>query len=82
MKKQNQIQQFHSAEFGSLEILMINSKPYFPAIECASLLGYTNPQKAIRDHCNQSLILPICLYIVLTMSLPAHMGTRVIYFIL
>jgi prophage antirepressor-like protein len=51
MTNQNQIQQFHSAEFGSLDILMIDGKLYFPATECATILGYTNPHKAIRDHC-------------------------------
>ena len=51
MQTQNQIQQFHSDEFGSLDILMLDGKPYFPATECAEILGYKNPQKAIRDHC-------------------------------
>jgi prophage antirepressor-like protein len=51
MKNQNQLQQFHSAEFGALDVLMIDGKPYFPATECAAMLGYKNPQKAIRDHC-------------------------------
>ena len=51
MQTQNQIQQFHSAEFGALEILMIGDKPYFPATECAERLGYKNPRKAIIDHC-------------------------------
>jgi prophage antirepressor-like protein len=49
----NQIRQFHSREFGSLEILMVNDKPYFPAAECASLLGYRNPRKAVLDHCDE-----------------------------
>jgi prophage antirepressor-like protein len=51
MTNQHQIQQFHSKEFGSIEILLIEGKPYFPAAECAKALGYSNPQKAIRDHC-------------------------------
>jgi prophage antirepressor-like protein len=51
MKNQNQIQQFHSEEFGSIEILMIDGAPYFPATECAVVLGYKNPRKAIIDHC-------------------------------
>lgn len=42
---------FENSEFGKLEVLMIDGDPYFPATECASMLGYTNPQKAIRDHC-------------------------------
>jgi prophage antirepressor-like protein len=47
----NKIQQFHSDEFGSLDILLIDGKPYFPATECAEKLGYKNPRKAIIDHC-------------------------------
>jgi prophage antirepressor-like protein len=51
MKNSNQVQQFYNDEFGSIGILMIDGKPYFPATECAVVLGYKNPQKAIRDHC-------------------------------
>ena len=53
MKTSNQIQQFHNEEFGSLDILMIDGKPYFPAIECAIVLGYKNPRDAIAKHCNE-----------------------------
>ncbi|MDR0813903.1 MAG: phage antirepressor KilAC domain-containing protein [Oscillospiraceae bacterium] len=42
---------FSSAEFGELAILVQSGKPYFPATECARILGYKNPQKAVRDHC-------------------------------
>ena len=51
MKNNNQIQHFHNMEFGSLDILMIEDKPYFPATECAHVLGYKDPAKAIRMHC-------------------------------
>jgi len=47
----NQIQQFHSEEFGSIGVLLIGSKPYFPATECAKVLGYKNPRDAISRHC-------------------------------
>jgi prophage antirepressor-like protein len=47
----HQIQQFHSEEFGSMGILMIDDKPYFPATECAKTLGYRNPHDAISKHC-------------------------------
>lgn len=47
----DQLQVFKSEEFGSLEILTIEGNPYFPATECASVLGYSNPHKAVRDHC-------------------------------
>lgn len=46
---ESQIQQFHNKEFGSLEIMMLKGKPYFPATECAEVLGYTNAPDAVRD---------------------------------
>ena len=49
---QNQIQVFNNREFGELEVLTINGKLYFPATECAKVLGYSNPYKAVIDHCN------------------------------
>jgi prophage antirepressor-like protein len=55
MKTRNQIQQFHNDEFGSLEILMIDDKPYFPAIECAALLGYSTPRHAVTRHCKEGM---------------------------
>ena len=51
----NQIQVFENKEFGKLEVLMINGKPYFPATECAILLGYSKPHNAISRHCDHSL---------------------------
>ena len=51
MKNQNQVQQFHSEEFGNLDVLTIDGKPYFPATECAVVLGYKNPHDAISKHC-------------------------------
>lgn len=47
----NQVQIFTNEEFGRLEILMLDGSPYFPATECAKVLGYKNPHKAVRDHC-------------------------------
>ena len=46
-----QTQHFTHPDFGSLEVITLCGKPYFPATECAALLGYKNPQKAVRDHC-------------------------------
>lgn len=36
---------------GTIEVLTLNGKEYFPATKVASILGYSNPQKAVRDHC-------------------------------
>ena len=47
----NQVQQFHSKEFGSIEILLIDGKVYFPAAECAKVLGYKDATNAIKQHC-------------------------------
>lgn len=46
----NELQVFQNSKFGDLEILIIEGKEWFPAIQVAETLGYTNPRKAIRDH--------------------------------
>lgn len=50
MKKKNQVQKFYNNEFGSISVLMIGDKPYFPATECAKVLGYADPYKAVKQH--------------------------------
>ena len=52
---QNQIQIFENKEFGKLEVLTFDGQPYFPATECAELLGYARPHNAISRHCRGSL---------------------------
>ena len=42
---------FNSREFGDLQIMVIDGKEHFPATDVARILGYKNPQKAIKDHC-------------------------------
>jgi anti-repressor protein len=42
---------FNSEEFGEVSAIVENNKEYFEATTIASILGYLNPQKAIRDHC-------------------------------
>ena len=54
MNQQNQQQDvaiFNNPLFGDVEVLNLNGKFYFPATKVASILGYSNPRKAIRDHC-------------------------------
>ena len=50
---QNQIQKFYNTEFGSLDIILVDGTPYFPATDCAKVLGYKNPRDAIHKHCKQ-----------------------------
>ena len=40
-----------NSEFGKLEILMEDGKELFPAKECARILGYSDPNGAVRTHC-------------------------------
>ena len=47
----NQI--FKNAEFGQIRTCMVNGETYFVGKDVASALGYTNPQKAIRDHIDE-----------------------------
>lgn len=49
----NELTVFENEKFGKLEVLVENGKEYFPATEIAKILGYSNPQKAIRDHCRK-----------------------------
>ena len=50
---ENAIQSFNNTEFGELEILQEGDKFWFPATKCAQILGYSNPYKAILDHCKK-----------------------------
>lgn len=47
----NELKVFSSTEFGELGVMLIDGKEYFPATQCATLLGYKNPQEAIREKC-------------------------------
>lgn len=49
----NELKVFSSTEFGELGVMLIDGKEYFPAIQCAKILGYSNPRKAILDHCKE-----------------------------
>lgn len=49
----NELKVFSSTEFGELGVMLIDGKEYFPAIQCARILGYSNPRKAILDHCKE-----------------------------
>ena len=49
----NELKIFQNSEFGELGVMIIDGKEYFPATQCAKILGYSNPQKAVRDHCDE-----------------------------
>lgn len=41
---------FTNTEFGSIRVMEIDGQPWFVGKDVAESLGYTNTQKAIRDH--------------------------------
>lgn len=47
----NELQIFNSEEFGEIRTAEIDGKPYFVGTDVAKALGYSNPRKAILDHC-------------------------------
>ena len=49
----NSLQIFNNNEFGEIQILEEKGKFEFGATEIARMLGYTNPHKAIIDHCKR-----------------------------
>lgn len=51
----NQLQVFKNTEFGELKVLVFNEKEYFPATECAKILGYSDPYDAIKRHTKGSV---------------------------
>ena len=46
----NNLKVFKNNDFGSVRTIIIDGEPYFVGKDVATILGYTNPQKAIRDH--------------------------------
>ena len=47
----NDVQVFQNDVFGSLRTVDEDGKIMFVATDVAKMLGYTNPSKAISDHC-------------------------------
>lgn len=47
----NDLKVFNNSEFGELGVLIIDGKEWFPATQCAKILGYAKPADAIRKHC-------------------------------
>ena len=46
----NDLQIFNNTEFGEIRTMTIDNEPWFVGKDVAEVLGYTNPQKAVRDH--------------------------------
>ncbi len=51
VNQMNEVKIFSHNMFGNLGILIKEGKEFFPATDVAKVLGYSNPHKAIKDHC-------------------------------
>ncbi len=47
------LETFKNEEFGEVRTITIDDEPYFVGKDVALILGYTNPQKALRDHVDE-----------------------------
>lgn len=47
---ENKLAVFSNPDFGEVRTLEINGEPWFVGKDIAVALGYTNPQKAVREH--------------------------------
>lgn len=50
----NELQIFNHEEFGKVRVVEINNEPWLVGKDVAEALGYSNTQKAIRDHVNEN----------------------------
>ena len=46
----NNVEKFNHEVFGEVEVFTIEGVPHFYGKMVAELLGYSNPNKAVRDH--------------------------------
>lgn len=46
----NELKIFENPDFGKVRTMEIGGEPYFVGKDVAEILGYSNPQKAIREH--------------------------------
>ncbi len=49
----NELKIFENPDFGKVRTMEINGEPYFVGKDVAEILGYSNPQKALRDHIDE-----------------------------
>lgn len=49
----NDLAVFNNPDFGSVRTLMVGDIPFFVGKDVANILGYVNPQKAIRTHIDE-----------------------------
>lgn len=55
----NNMMIFESNEFGKVRSVVIDGKPYFVGKDVAEILGYSDPSRAVRQHCRGRVKHPI-----------------------
>ena len=53
----NEIKTSDGTEIDKVSTILVNGKVYFPAIPNAKVCGYSEPQQAIADHCQQDRVI-------------------------
>jgi len=51
----NKIEKYVHDEFGELDVLQMGDKFWFPATECARILGYASPKDTVRRQCKGAI---------------------------
>ena len=51
----NKIEIFKNEQFGEVRTILEGEKVLFCAADVAKALGYTNPNKAVNDHCRATI---------------------------
>ena len=46
----NELKIFENSDFGKVRTVLVDEEPFFVGKDVAKILGYSNPQKALRDH--------------------------------
>ena len=52
---ENKVEKYVHNEFGELSVMQIGDKFWFPATECARILGYASPKDTIRRQCKGAI---------------------------
>ena len=73
----NKIEIFKNEQFGEVRTILEGEKVLFCAADVAKALGYTNPNKAVNDHCRAIALFTvprIGLILVTAISHPAFLS--------
>ena len=64
---ENILQVFDNSEYGQIRFILIDNKPYAVGVDIAKALGYSNPSKAVIQHCKA----------ITKTGIPSNSGTQI-----